>query len=59
MVVFLFVYSLLTFNLKCGKLYSLMEEVRPQYNFLDDKAIKDMDLALMSKFGFTSLNDVA
>ena len=36
-----------------------MEEVRPQYNFLDDKAIKDMDLVLMSKFGFTSLNDVA
>lgn len=36
-----------------------MEEVKPQYNFLDDKAIKDMDLALMSKFGFKSLNDVA
>ena len=29
------------------------------YNFLDVKAIKDMDLALMSKFGFKSLNDVA
>jgi hypothetical protein len=37
-----------------------MEEATPQnYNFLDVKAIKDMDLALMSKFGFTSLNDVA